>query len=103
MIRIMNQVAEDQKIDETKNHVVIKFPGSDRQFTFNVQRRSIIINHKSHAVIATVTGRAVLYKGNVIKANNKVFDWLGEKYTIDYVTIEKPSEGTLANGVISYM
>lgn len=102
MNKIFEQITEDTSINEEKNHVVIKFPTLGKVYLFNTTMTRVQLVDKSQAVIAAVTGRTLLYKDTEIKSTNKIFDWLGIKYTVEFVQMEKSEAGSLVNGVISY-
>ena len=99
---IFDQIKYKTEVDEEKDHVTIRFPSLDLVYKFPVNRGVITIEHKSHAAIATVTGKRVRYRGDDIEATNRVFDWLGIKYTVDYTRTSMKGISNLKDGVISF-
>jgi len=102
MNSIFKQIDPKTSINEEKNYVEITFPKLKLSYKFNLDRRNILINHKSHAVIAAVTGRNIRYKNSEIQSTNRIFEWLGIDYLVSYETVEKTPHGELSDGVISY-
>ena len=99
MNKLFEQIGET-KVDEKKNHIIVTFPNEDLIFSFKIDRHRIYITHRSHAVIAAVTGRLIMYKSEEIEATNKVFDWLGIEYNIETKNVEP--EPKQYEGVISF-
>ena len=102
MSRIFEQISNKTEIDDKRNHVIVTFPKIQKTFSFNIDRRRVVVGHKSQAVIAAVTGRVIKYKGMEIESTNKVFDWLGVEYTIEYKDVEPRDEGSISGDIISY-
>ncbi len=102
MDSIFKQITPKTSINEEKNYVEITFPKLKLSYKFNLDRRNILVDHKSQAVIAAVTGRDIRYKNSEIQSTNRIFEWLGIEYSVKYETIEKTPQGELSDGVISY-
>ena len=99
---ILKQVKYKTEADVEKDHVIIKFPSEKLEYTFQMQGGTIIVNHKSQAVIAAVTGKLIRYKSTDIEATNKIFDWMNIPYEIDYHRLSLKNISSLKDGVISF-
>ena len=102
MKTIFDQIKTNTSIDDKRDSVTIKFPKQNLEYKFNMTRGRIDIPHKSHAVVAAVTGKTINYKSTEIRCTNRIFEWLDIKYDIDYNIIEKRSSSMLDDGVISF-
>ena len=99
---ILKQVKYKTKVDEDKDHVIIKFPTENLEYKFQVVLGRVYVDHKSQAVIATITSKVVIYKEEHIEATNKVFDWLGVPYEVEYIRLGLKDVSNLKDGVISF-
>ncbi len=102
MNSIFKQIKASTSINEEKNYVVITFPKLKLVYKFNLDRRNVVVEHKSQAVIAAVTGRNIRYKNSEIQSTNKIFEWLGIECLISYEMVEITPQGEFSDGVISY-
>jgi len=93
-----------KEFGEDDMFVHIRFPKENLEFRFGLLNYSTIeVEHVSQAVVAAVTGKAIKCKDKSIEATNKVFDWLGIEYVVEYNKIKAKTDAyTIDNGVISF-
>ncbi len=99
---VFKQIKHKTNIDEDKNYVTVTFPQEKREYRFEVVNGGIRVEHKSHAVIAAVTGRTIFYKSKDIQSVNRVFEWLGVEYNVDFKQHKLGENANLVNGIISF-
>lgn len=102
MHNIFKQIAPPTEVDESKNHVRVTF--GDLEYKFLVTRGTIIIEHISHAVVAAIVaknGKVIKHKTSRIEASSTVFEWLGIKYTHEFITANEATV-SMPGDVISF-
>ena len=99
---IIKQVNKDTQVKKGEEHVCVEFPEEGLKFKFKYTRGVIHLEDKSHAIIAGVTGKLMVFDSREIASTNKIFDWLGVKYDVNYSISTRVSEYALQNGIISF-
>ncbi len=105
MESIFEQIANAIAVDEEKDFVNVTFSnvgGSKLSYNFKLEHGRIIIKHKSHAPIAAITGKTILYKSEEIRAKNDLFKWLDIKFKVNYEYKKSKDMAELKDGIISF-